>query len=95
MDVARRERSSNCYPRRPNRTVKRAIAALQSLGFDRPKVTYDLEAFQLLVDTHGACLGSLQAQSRMVWPWQRSAVAAPDRSRTAAARDRRLQRQLH
>jgi hypothetical protein len=74
-------------------TVERAIKALASLGVDRARIAYDADEFQLRLDGHRIWLGNLQAQCRMVWPWQRSRVVRqflaslldkPERPKTVA-----------
>jgi len=54
--------------------AKLATDALVARGFDRAKVRYEADDFQLRVDGNRIWLGNLQAQCRLVWPWQRRAV---------------------
>ena len=51
-----------------------ATDALAARGFDRAKIRYEADDFQLRVDGNRIWLGNLQAQCRLVWPWQRAAV---------------------
>ena len=51
-----------------------ATDALVARGFKRASIRYEADDFQLRVDGNRIWLGNLQAQCRLVWPWQRSAV---------------------
>jgi hypothetical protein len=74
-----------------DQTARRAMDALAAQGIDRAKITYEPDEFQLRVDGNRLWLGNLQAQCRLVWPWQRATVTrqflsscfgTPDRPKT-------------
>jgi hypothetical protein len=57
-----------------DQTARRAIQVLAASGIDRATIKYDREEFQLRVGDSRIWLGNLQAQCRLVWPWQRVAM---------------------